>query len=369
MKPRKFGSPGLYIQGPGELKNAKEHLAGMGNSFLVIASPRRVKDPGTELKESFGEGYNVVFAEFGGESSRKEIARVVEIAKKEACECIIGMGGGKVIDTAKSVADQLKTPVVIIPTIAASDAATTRCACIYNEDGSEDGEDGFDKNPDIVLVDSQIIANAPVRFLLAGMGDALAKIVCATTCYNGYRDNELGGKATELGYAIAKLSYELLLEHGQAAKYACEQNVVTKDLEKIIETNILLAGIGCEVNGGTTDHGFYTGFCELQNRKEILLHGEYVSFSTLATLVLQGAPKEQLDEMFGFCAAVGLPVCLEDVKLDYMDENDFETVAKCVVGLPPTGNHPFEVTVEEAIAAMKTADKIGKLYKEGKKLF
>lgn len=369
MTARKFGSPGLYIQGPGELNHVKEHLASMGDSFLVIASPRRVKDLGAQLAESFGEGYKIVFAQFGGESSRKEIARLTQQAEKEACGCIIGMGGGKVIDTAKAVANQLGTPCVIIPTIAASDAATTRCACIYNEDGSEDGEDSFDKNPDIVLVDSQIIANAPVRFLLAGMGDAMAKIVCATTCYEGYRNNELGGQATELGYAIAKLSYELLLEHGQAAKYACEQHVVTKDLEKIIETNILLAGIGCEVNGGTTDHGFYTGFCELKNRKEVLLHGEYVTFSTLATLVLQGAPKAQMDEMYSFCAAVGLPVCLADVKLDYMDEADFETVAKCVVDLPPTKNHPFHVTVEEAIAAMKTANQIGKLYKEGKKLF
>ena len=365
---RKFGSPGLYIQGPGELKNVKEHLSYMGDSFLIIASPRRVKDLGAELKASFGEGYKIVFAEFGGESSRKEIARLAEIAKAEDCACIIGMGGGKVIDTAKAVAYQLGKPSVIIPTIAASDAAITRCACIYNEDGTEDGEDSFDKNPDVVLVDSQIIANAPVKFLLAGMGDAFAKIVCATTCYRGYRDNELGGKATELGYEIAKLSYKLILEHGMAAKMACEQNVVTKDLEKIIETNILLAGIGCEVNGGTTDHAFYTGFCELQNRKEIMLHGEYVSFSTLATLVLEGAPKEQLDEMFGFCAAVGLPVCLEDVKLDYMSEEDYETVAKCVVDLPPTKNHPFEVTVEEAIAAMKTADAIGKMYKVGKRL-
>ena len=368
MTARKFGSPGLYIQGTGELKNIKEHLAGMGTSFLVIASPRRINDLGVELKESFGEGYKIVFADFGGESSRKEIARLVEVAEQENCSCIIGMGGGKVIDTAKSVAYACGSPCVIIPTIAASDAATTRCACIYNEDGSEAGEDSFDRNPDIVLVDSQIIANAPVRFLLAGMGDAFAKIVCATTCYNGYRDNELGGKATELGYEVAKLSYELIIEHGMAAKLACEKNVVTKDLEKIIETNILLAGIGCEVNGGTTDHGFYTGFCELQNRKEIMLHGEYVSFSTLATLVLQGAPKKQLDEMFGFCAAVGLPVCLEDIKMDYMSEDDYRIVAECVVNLPPTKNHPFEVTVEEAIAAMKTADEIGKLYKDGGRL-
>lgn len=139
-------------------------------------------------------------------------------------------------------------------------------------------------------------------------------------------------------------------------------------LQRILKNNrnkYPACGIGCEVNGGTTDHAFYTGFCELKNRKEIMLHGEYVSFSTLATLVLEVAPKKQLDEMFGFCAAVGLPVCLEDVKLDYMSEEDYETVAKCVVDLPPTQNHPFKVTVEEAIAAMKTADAIGKMYKAG----
>ena len=73
MAARKFGSPGLYIQGPGELKNVREHLAGMGTSFLVIASPRRINDLGVELKESFGEGYKIVFADFGVSLQEKKL--------------------------------------------------------------------------------------------------------------------------------------------------------------------------------------------------------------------------------------------------------------------------------------------------------
>lgn len=363
-----FGSPGKYIQGYGELKNIKNHISWIGDSFLIIASENRIGDLGLLIKDSFGEGFTLIFARFDGESTRKEVKRLMDIAESEGCKCVIGLGGGKVIDTAKAVGGYLKLPVVIIPTIAATDAPTSTCACIYHEDGSLDEEINFNKNPDVILVDTEIIMKAPVRFLVAGMGDTLSTYIGARVCYRGYKNNDFGGKPTETSFAIAKLSYDLLMKHGQLAKLACEQKVMTKDLNKIIEANILLSGLGFESNGGSTDHSFYYGFCDLTNRKDHMYHGEYVSVSTLCTLILEGAPKEELDEVFKFCISVGLPVCLGDLKLDDLSEEEFKIVAGGVLRCKPTHNYPFEVSESEVIAALKTADGIGKMYKNGKSL-
>lgn len=368
MKAQLFASPGMYVQGYGELKNIAEYAKPFGDSFMVIASTNRIKDLGEIIKKSFGDSVKISFVASDTACVRSEIDRIVEIGKNDGSDVIIGMGGGKVIDTAKAVAGALGKRMVIVPTVAASDAATTRCAVEYNEDGSELGEIALVSNPDVVLVDTEIIMKAPKKFMLAGMGDAMAKFVSAETCYRGFQPSELGGQVTEIAYSIAKLSKEILFNHGQLAIMALDNGVMTQDLNKIIELNVLISGIGCEVNGATTDHSFYAGFTTLQNRKEIMLHGEYVTFSTLATLVLQGSPKEVLDEYYSFCVAVGLPVCLEDLKLDYMDEDDFRQVAEVVVECGPASHHPFEVTVDGAIAAMKVADSIGKMYKAGKKL-
>ncbi|WP_456318414.1 glycerol dehydrogenase [Priestia megaterium] len=363
-----FGSPGKYVQGFGELHNIRKHVSWIGDSYLVIASKNRIKDLGEVIKESFGEGYKIIFAEFNGESSRREVKRLMDIAVKEGCKGVIGLGGGKVIDTTKAVGGDLKIPTVIIPTIAATDAATSACACIYNEDGSLDEEIYFEKNPDIILVDTEIIMNAPVRFLVAGMGDTLSTYIGARVCYQGYKDNDFSGKPTETSITIAKLSYDLLMKHGLLAKLACEQKVMTKDLNKIIEANILLSGLGFENNGGSSDHSFYYGFCDLTHRKEHMYHGEYVSVSTLCTLVMEGASKKELDEVFSFCISVDLPVCLEDLKLGDMNEEEFKMVSKGVLRCKSTHNYPFEVTETDVIAAIKTADVIGKMYKEGKRL-
>lgn len=196
----------------------------------------------------------------------------------------------------------------------------------------------------------------------------MAKCVAAPVCYRNFQPNELGGGITELAFSLSNLIHDILMNHGELALTALDQGVMSQDLNKVIEMNVLISGIGCEVNGATTDHAFYAGFTTLKNREKIMLHGEYVTFSSLATLVLEGAPKETLDEYYSFCTRVGLPVCLADLYLADMTEEDFRQVAQVVTECGGTSHLPFEVTVDHAVSAMKIADAIGKMYKEGKRL-
>lgn len=364
-----FGAPGRYVQGYDELRRIEQHVSRFGKKFLIIL----VDDPNIEtdfegiIRESFGKKYELIFIPFSGECTRKRIDEYREIVKEKDCDCVIGMGGGKAIDVAKGAGLGLNKPVVIIPTIAATDAPTSCYSCMYYEDGTLDEEFKYSRNPDLILVDTKIIMEAPLRFLVAGMGDALSTFIGARIAYDNYKYNDYGGHPTETAYAIAKLSYETLLKHGLLAKKACENKVMTKDLEKIIETNILMSGIGFESNGGGTDHSFSYGFGALKERPHIM-HGEAVTVSTLASLILEGRSKEEVHEVFKFCIDVGLPVCLDDLGLSDLTEEEFEIIAESVKQDYPANNQPFKLESYEIIAALKTMDSIGKMYKEGKTL-
>ena len=179
---------------------------------------------------------------FRGEVCDAEIERLVAIAKQNACNVLAASGGGKAIDAVKAAAAELKLPAVVIPTTAATDAPCSALSVIYKENGEFDRLWILPKNPDLVLVDTEIICQAPVRLLVAGMGDALATWFEAEACYNSGALNISGGKMTASALALARLCYDILLEYGLQAKIACESKLVTPALEKVVEANTLLSG-------------------------------------------------------------------------------------------------------------------------------
>jgi glycerol dehydrogenase len=164
------------------------------------------------------------------------------------------MGGGKTIDPAKIAAERAGIPVIVVPTIASTDAPCSGCAVLYTKDGVFESVLYQKANPAAVLVDLEIIAGAPTRFLVSGMGDALATWFEARSCERTHSPNECGGFGTVTGFGIARLCYETLLGYGVAAMLATEQHLVTPAFERIVEANILLSGIGFESAGIAAAH-------------------------------------------------------------------------------------------------------------------
>ncbi|SFD11591.1 glycerol dehydrogenase [Clostridium uliginosum] len=354
--------PGKYIQGKDELKNISKHTSNLGDKFLIIVSGSGMKRVSCIIEESFSTtDAKLTFEIFNGECSQSEIERLQKVFKENNCNVVIGIGGGKILDAAKAVAYFEDAPIVIAPTVASTDAPCSALAVIYTEEGLFDRYLVLKQNPNIVLVDTKIIVGAPARLLISGMGDALATYFEARACIKSNRKNLSNGYVTLAAEALAKLCYDTLLAEGYKAKLAVDSNVVTKAVENIVEANTLLSGLGFESAGLSAAHAIHNGFTVLKSCHH-LYHGEKVAFGTIAQLVLENAPLEELQEVIDFCLSVGLPTNLSDMGIKSINKEDIMKVAEaCCVEGETIHNMPFKVTPYDVYSAILTADKLGSL--------
>ena len=217
-------------------------------------------------------------------------------------------------------------------------------------------------NPNLVLMDTDIITKSPVRLTVAGMGDALATYFEARACKRSGATSCAGGKTTEAAMALAKLCFDTLMEEGVKAKIALEAGVCTPAVEKVIEANTLLSGIGFESAGLAGAHAIHNGFTVLEECHH-MYHGEKVAFGTLTQLVLENVPEEELEDIILWCIEVGLPVTLAELGAGNVTDEQLMEVAKTACAENDTlHNMPFEVTPETVFAAIKAADAYGKYY-------
>ncbi|MCU6763317.1 Glycerol dehydrogenase [uncultured Roseburia sp.] len=370
-----FICPSKYVQGEDEILNLGYFVKTFGDSALLIAHPddvNRVKEKLDATCKKFG----VRFQESGflGECSRQEVARLQKTAEENNCSCIVGLGGGKAIDTAKCVAKGER--LIIVPTIAATDAPTSHSAVLYHPDGSFDDYAYFKQSPSVILIDTTVIAKAPARFLVSGMGDALSTYfearATAASCTKvnaglpcGVREELCEpARGTNAALALAELCYQTLLADGAKAKAACDADCITPALENIIEANILLSGLGFESGGLAGAHAIHDGLTVLEGTHSYF-HGEKVAFGTIVQLVLENAPRKELETVLTFCLEIGLPVCLNDIGVDAITPEELNQVAKKAC-IPEESVYamPFPVTPDAVAAAIITADRIGKAFKD-----
>jgi glycerol dehydrogenase len=353
-------SPSKYVQDNQALSNIGEYVLAFGKKALLVAHADDQERVQEQLDEALkNNDFELIPGKFAGECTKNEVERLNALCTEQACDVVIGLGGGKAIDTAKAVSSALDIPVMSVPTIASTDAPCSSLSVVYNEKGEFQEYSFYKSNPDLVLVDTSIIAKAPVRFLVAGMGDALSTYFEARACERSFADNIPGGKSTKLAVAAAKLCYETLMEDSIKAIAACENNVVTPALENIIEANTLLSGMGFESSGLAAAHAIHNGLTALEEAHGFF-HGEKVSFGTLVHLVLENAPAEEIEEVISYCKAVGLPTCLKDLGVEEVTDEKVRAVADLATAPNETiHNMPFKVTSDDVFAAIYAANALG----------
>jgi glycerol dehydrogenase len=318
---RIFGAPGKYIQGQGAVNHIGEIAAGLGQSVFLLSDAAVAGTAGPIIEDACAAAKISCNKEiFAGECTQEEIARQTSAARAQGSDVVVGLGGGKAIDTAKAVSLSLELPIVVIPTIASNDAPTSSLIVVYDDAHRISEVMRLSRNPDVVLVDTTIIASAPPRFLVAGIGDAIAKKFEAEQCSATNAQNFFGGLQTRAALALCQACYATIREFGSQAVAAVKAAEMNESVENTVEAAVLMSGLGFENGGLALAHGLTRG---LTARPEAqgALHGELVAWGLLVQLIAEGRERDLIEDIAGFYDEIGLPTHLaalgfHDVKTD-----------------------------------------------------
>ena len=385
--------PQRYVQGPNILSQIGDHLEILGiKNPLVLGGPTALGICRESIQQSIDtKGMTCVFQTFGGETSWSEINKIKEACLSGGHDAIMSCGGGKVLDAGRTAAASnavnaavvppefiegvgAGVPCIQIPTIAATDAPTAKGSVIYNEKGEFETFLVFPTNPAMVFVDTEVIAKAPTEQLVFGMGDALATYFEADISYRTATPTLAGGLCSRTALMVAKLAFDTLMQYGVQAKTEVESNIAGPALEAVVETNILLSGLGYENGGLAAAHAIalsYTRTYHLFEKHPS--HGQFVAFSTLTQLMMEERSQEFLDKIYGFCKSVGLPITFEQLGASNITDDALKMVAEdaaknvLILSMPKATSTPDEegrfYDPNEIFNCLKAADAYGRAFK------
>ncbi|MCO5130214.1 MAG: glycerol dehydrogenase [Xanthobacteraceae bacterium] len=357
MMMRVFGGPHRYVQGPGALAELAPLVALYGRRPFVIVDAAVMDLIRPRLEAVFAAAdVAATFAAFSGECTAEKIDKMAQQATAARSDVVIGVGGGKTIDNAKGVRIARGGALLIVPTVASNDAPTSRLVVLYRDDHSLSEVRLMATNPDAVVVDTKLIAGAPRRFFVAGIGDALSKKFEVEQCVRAGGLNFYKGRSTSLALMIADQCYRTVRADAVAALAAAAAKTPDEAFERVVEATILSSGLGFESGGLSISHALTRGFSAIADLSGAL-HGEQVAFGLLAQLCLEGRSDEFLADVRGFYRAVGLPASLADLGLRDDAAAAIETIAaRTLKDAPYVQNFQSEVTQANLAAALARAN-------------
>lgn len=313
---RAFGGPSRYVQGPGEFANLPTFVSYYGKTAMAMVDPFFMEEFSVKLPQMFeAAGMKVYVTEFPGLCCDANIEKMIAYAESlpELPDAFIGIGGGQTCDMDKVLGAHFRKATIVCPTSLATDAPTSQHT-IVNNPGEINHYIFHYKNPDYVVVDTDITIKSPAFMYISGIGDALATYVEAEATLAHNNVTNVAGfryKPTLLAMSAARTCYEVLLEQGRAAVLAAKNHIRTQAYEDCAEATTLLSGLGFECTGVSIAHALQAAFFAAPIEKP-LLHGAGVGYGTLI-LVLLNNEVARFEELYQFCKDVGLPVCTRDL--------------------------------------------------------
>jgi len=349
-------SPGKFLIGKGLLASLGSYAQPFGSSAYVICDKFILERAIAEAGPSFEARGRVMFGKFQHECTRIEINRNRELARSVKADLIVGIGGGKTLDTAKAVACQERLPVLTVPTTASSDAACTARSIIYTLNSEFDSCMLLSGSPDMVLADSEILAAAPARLFVAGIGKALATYFEVRACYRASAGRAAPTRAARSALATARRCLDTLLENAAQACRDVRRQQSSPALEAVLEAVVYLSGVSADCGGRAAAHAIHNGMIAVPALGDTR-HGEKMAFALLAQLVLEKAPAEEIATVIDFIQAVGLPPTLRELGVRTFSEAQWRRVAERACARHDSmGNMPFPVSLDDVYQAIVAAD-------------
>lgn len=350
-----FGSPRRYLQGPGAIGQLGEEVAKLGRSALLLADDHVLGLIGESVGagcRAAGVGFTAV--RFGGEITRAEIDRLEAAARDVRPDVVIAAGGGKAIDAGKSLGGRLGVRLVTVPTIASNDSPTSHVVVLYDEKHKLVGVEKLPANPDLVLVDTAIIAKAPARLLSAGIGDAVVKQFEVEQCFRKGGTNMFGGRAPLAALALARACYATIRADSAAALAAVGRGEPDEALERVVEASVLMSGLAFESGGLSICHAMTRGLSAVKGPAEAL-HGLQVAYALLVQLELEGRASSFVDDMRRFFRTAGLPVSLAELGFAG-GEAEIALIAELTAQAPHTKHFEKPLAPAEIAAAIEAVE-------------
>jgi len=332
-----------YTIGTDAFENFESVMSFYGRKVALLYGEKAFKASKDKVLPAL-KNFDIIYQTvYGKEASYANIDRLAAVEQISRADLILAVGGGKCLDVAKVVGDTLGKPVFTVASIASTCAAVTRIAVLHNDDGSFREVYRLTNPPVHCFIDPEIIVNAPARYFWAGMGDTMAKHVeCVFSSKNDVLDFE-----STLGRTISVLCYDPILEKGEKAYDDVNNHVVSGEVEDVIKSIIIATGaVSLSVNpdyNSALAHALYYGLTVREWMEQKHLHGEIVSYGTLAQLLIDGQ-MEELRKVYDFNKAVKLPVCLKDLDLDRDDPMD--DILDATIINPELNHIPYPITKE-----------------------
>ncbi|MFG1413868.1 glycerol dehydrogenase [Xanthobacter sp. VTT E-85241] len=347
-----FGAPRRYIQGAGALDHLGTELARITQDAVLVIDPFIEAAHGARIAQvCAAAGVDLRRIPFGGESSPGEVDRLVAECGARVPGLVAAAGGGKCIDAGKALAGRLGAKVATIPTIASTDAPTSHNYVLYDDHHRLLAVEKLPANPDLVLVDTQVIAQAPRHLFLAGIGDAVVKLFEVEQCVRAKGKNIYGGAPVESALILARGCYDILRAHAEDALAAVDRKSADDALDLVVEATVLMSGLAFESGGLSISHSMTRGLSVVPKYANAL-HGFQVAYGGLVQLLLEGREDAFMDDIIAFYGRIGLPVSLVALSGAGPTHEEVETIARLTLTAPHARHFPRVLEETEIVAAI-----------------
>lgn len=345
--------PAKYVQDAGALHSVGFYAAEYGKSALIIVDPFDNEKLTRIVSESLAKaGVSASAKVFSGTPNVSELIRTASEGANH--DVIIGVGSGKIMDAAKATAHYADKPVIICPTVASSDAPCSGIAVVTDNSTRTVKYLQLKSNPQVVIVDTAIVASAPVKLTAVGMADSLATYYEARAYMKKNGENE--AYHSVLTGAIVDLCRDNIYKYGKEAIEDIKNDELTDAVEAVIEANILLSGLGFENTGLAAAHALEKAFTAYKSKA---LHGEKVAVGLLIQLTLEKAESDR-NEVAQFFKSVGIPTSLSEIGIDINNKETLKGIAKFAMSVKSMSNMPVDVTESTLINAITEANDFSK---------